>query len=148
MNRYGTQLMRQWQTADPRFVESLSDPSSHFEQIGRQVEAEIFEILPSLEGKDSPGETYLEKVGRLQAARAQAEEIILSEYRPPSDSPEMDEPEGWDSMLPDAQEAWIEQNVPAGEQKQEMLRAVATYRATRWALHPRWDDSETTDDQG
>ena len=32
-----------------------------------------------LAGKDTPGEGYLEKVGRLNAAKMQAEEIVLAE---------------------------------------------------------------------
>lgn len=146
MNRYARDLMRQWQEANPRFVQSLTDPRAHFEQMGRQAEEEIFELLPSLEGRDVPGETYLQKVGRLQAARAQAEEMILSEYRPPSSMEETDEPEGWDEMTHDDQETWIRQNVPAGEQQQEMLKDLVARRATRAALHSTMGDPDNLED--
>lgn len=140
MNRYGTQLMEQWQAADPQFVTSLPDPRAHFEQMGRQVEEEILEILPSLEGTDTPGETYLQKVGRLQAARTQAEEMILSEYQPPSDSPEPDEPEDWDSMTHPQQEAWIMENTHPGEGREQMLCDLQARIATRAALHSTMGD--------
>ena len=94
MNKYGAMLRRQWEIADPKFVQSLNDPTAHFSQLGEQVSEEILELLPSLEGTDPAEETYLEKVGRLSAAKLQAEEIVLAEYQPASDSPEPDEPEG------------------------------------------------------
>jgi hypothetical protein len=134
MNKYGAMLRRQWESADPRFVESLNDPTEHFSQMGERVQEEILELLPSLEGTDPAGETFLQKVGRLNAARSQAEEIVLAEYQPPSDSSEADEPEGWDSMTPDAQEAWVKENVPPGEQHDEMMRQVQAYRLNRMAV--------------
>lgn len=140
MNRYGTQLMEQWKAADPQFVSSLSDPKAHFEQMGRQVEEEISELLPTLEGSDQPGETYLQKVGRLQAARTQAEEMILSEYAPPSDSREADEPEDWDAMTHPQQEAWIMENTQPGEEREQMLRDLKARIATRAALHSTMGD--------
>lgn len=131
MNKYARMLHKQWQTADPKFVESLPDPTAHFTQLGEQVSEEVLELLPSLEGTDPAGETYLQKVGRLNAARLQAEEIVLAEYQPPTDSPEPDEPEGWDGMSHDQQEIWIRENVPAGEEQQEMLQELEARRLTR-----------------
>lgn len=147
MNKYGTMLRRQWEIANPRFVQSLTDPTEHFTQMGEQVESEILELLPSLEGADPEGETYLQKVGRLNAARTQAEEMVLAEYQPPSDSPEEDEPEGWwDSMSPDQQESWVKENVPPGERYDEMMRQVQTHRNERTVVmgasyNPESEDS-------
>lgn len=131
MNKYGQLMRRQWEIADPRFVESLDDPTEHFSQLGEQVNDEILELLPSLEGTDPAGETYLQKVGRLNAAKQQAEEIVLAEYQPPSDSPEPGEPEGWDSMPHDQQESWIRENVPEGEEQQQMLKDLEGRRLNR-----------------
>ncbi|MDN5655358.1 MAG: TnpV protein [Kocuria sp.] len=143
MNKYGQLLRRQWESADPRFVQSLSDPTEHFSQMGEQAQNEILELLPSLEGTDPAGETYLQKVGRLNAARTQAEEIVLEEYQPPSDSPEPGEPEDWDSMSPDQQESWVKENVPAGEQHDEMMRQVQAYRNNRIVVLGASYDPET-----
>lgn len=131
MNKYGNLLQQQWTTADPTYVSSLSDPTTHFAEMGERVQDEVQELLPSLEGTDQPGETYLQKVGRLNAARLQAEEIVLAEYQPPSQSPEPDEPEDWDEMSHDDQESWIRQNVSAGEQQTEMLQALEVRRLNR-----------------
>lgn len=131
MNKYGNLLQQQWTAADPTYVSSLSDPTTHFAQMGERVQDEVQELTPSLEGTDQPGETYLQKVGRLNAARQQAEEIVLAEYQPPSVSPEPDEPEDWDEMSHDEQETWIRQNVPTGEQQDEMLQSLEARRLNR-----------------
>ena len=131
MNKYAQLLKRQWETADPTYVSSLSDPTTHFAQMGERVQDEVQELTPSLEGTDQSGETYLQKVGRLNAARQQAEEIVLAEYQPPSVSPEPDEPEDWDEMSHDEQETWIRQNVPTGEQQDEMLQSLEARRLNR-----------------
>lgn len=131
MNKYGKQLQQQWTAADPTYVNSLSDPTAHFAQMGERVQDEVLELLPSLEGTDPAGESYLQKVGRLNAARLQAEEIVLAEYQPPSATPEPGEPEGWDEMSHDEQESWILENLPAGEARQEMLQDLEARRLTR-----------------
>ncbi|MGO2821670.1 MAG: TnpV protein [Brachybacterium tyrofermentans] len=131
MNKYAALLRRQWEIADPTFVQSLGDPTEHFSQLGNQVNDEILELLPCLEGIDQAGETYLQKVSRLSAAKLQAEEIVLAEYQPSSDSPEPDEPEGWDSMPHDQQETWIRENVPEGEEQRQMLKDLEGRRLDR-----------------
>lgn len=131
MNKYAQLLKRQWETADPTYVSSLSDPTEHFSQMGERVQEEVLELLPSLEGTDPAEENYLQKVGRLNAARQQAEEIVLAEYQPPTNSPETDDPEDWDEMSHDEQESWIRENVPAGEEQQDMLQSLESRRLTR-----------------
>ena len=46
---------------------------------GVEVEAEIAEVAAALAGNDLPGEGFLAKLGRLNMARLQAEERVLSE---------------------------------------------------------------------
>lgn len=143
MNKYGTMLQRQWTLANPSFVQSLSDPRGHFTEMGEQVQAEIQEILPQLQGVDPVGERYLEKVGRINAALLQAEEIVLEQYQPPSDSSEEGElPEELDSMSHDEQEAWIRANLPAGERQDEELASLEARRATAAAMMSQTGDPE------
>lgn len=143
MNKYGAMLQRQWTLASPSFVESLSDPREHFTQMGEQVQTEIQELLPELQGPDPARERYLEKVGRLNAALLQAEEIVLEQYQPPSDSSEEGElPEELDSMSHDEQEAWIRANLPAGERQDEELRSLESRRASALALMSLTGDPE------
>lgn len=109
MNRYGTMLKDQWTQADPEMVASLEDPETYFSQLGEQAAERVADLSLNLVGPDKPGEEYLEKVGRLNMARLQAEEIVLSELQPPSylDADEPEEPEDFESRSQAEQEAWI-----------------------------------------
>jgi hypothetical protein len=92
MNRYGRQLMRQMQQTDPTRFASLPDPEQHFTMLGEQLGVEIEQLAQSIAGPDRPGETYLEKVGRLNMARLNAESDLTAEamIRDPED-PEIDQ---------------------------------------------------------
>ena len=48
----------------------------------RQFAGRVDELTDELADDDKPGEGYLAKVGRLTAARYQAEEIVRHEYDP------------------------------------------------------------------
>lgn len=79
MNQYGRIAQEHWTRHAPRRVENLENAEEFFETLGSQVEAAVIELQLELEGPDSPDEETLEKVQRLQAARQQAEEIVLRE---------------------------------------------------------------------
>lgn len=92
MNRYGRRLMRQMQQTDPARYQSLPDPERHFTIMGEQLAVEIEQLAHTIAGPDRPGETYLQKVGRLNMARLNAESDLLAETiaKDPED-PEIDE---------------------------------------------------------
>jgi hypothetical protein len=48
--------------------------------LGEQIAGQIDELADEIAGDDPPGEGYLAKVGRLTAARWQAEEIVMHDY--------------------------------------------------------------------
>jgi hypothetical protein len=79
MNRYGRLAMRHWRKHDPERYARIQDPEDFFSTLGQQVESSIQELATHLAGPDPPEEGYLEKVGRLNMARLQAEEQVLSE---------------------------------------------------------------------
>ena len=93
MNRYGTQAMRHWQQTDPARYQQIPDPETFFTELGERVESEIQALATAIAGPDRPGETYMEKVGRLNMARLDAESDILREMVliPDPDDPEIDE---------------------------------------------------------
>ncbi len=99
MNRYGRLAMEHWQQADPGRLAALEDPTTFFSTLGAQVEERVLELQEHLAGPGSPDETYLEKVGRLNAARLQAEEMALAEmvWLQPPTSP--DPPSATDEYL-------------------------------------------------
>ena len=96
MNRYGRQAMRHWQEFDPTRYSAIEDPEAFFTDLGEEVMQQIEIRARALEGTDQPGETYLEKVGRLQMARFTAESEVLRELvlipGPDEEDDEADEP--------------------------------------------------------
>jgi hypothetical protein len=79
MNRYGARAMRHWQQTDPERFQAIEDPQAFFTTLGAEVEQEIETLAAAMAGPDRVGESYLEKVGRLNMARFNAESDILRE---------------------------------------------------------------------
>ncbi|MBP2436942.1 hypothetical protein [Microbacterium amylolyticum] len=79
MNQYGQLAMSHWQTHAPQRYAEIDNPTTFFEMLGEQAMEQITSLAAKLEGTDRETEGYLEKVGRLNAARKQAEEIVLSD---------------------------------------------------------------------
>jgi hypothetical protein len=98
MNRYGVMARSHWARWLPQRYATISDPDSFFSTLGQETARQIDELAAELAGEDQPGEGYLEKAGRLTAARSQAEEIILPQQvlLPPesetSEDPEENDP--------------------------------------------------------
>lgn len=79
MNKYGQIAKEHWTEFRPMALAELPESEEFFSALGQQMQARIIDLAIQLEGKDTPGEGYLEKVGRLNAAKMQAEEIVLAE---------------------------------------------------------------------
>ena len=81
MNKYAHMAIRHWQKTDPDRYNAIpaSDRETFFRELGKRAESEIQQLQDQLAGPDPPNETYLEKVGRLNMARLQAEEQVLGE---------------------------------------------------------------------
>jgi hypothetical protein len=79
MNHYGLTAQRHWERWLPTRYAEIQDPDSFFSTLGEEVATRIADLTPDLAGDDPPAEDYLVKVGRLNMARLQAEEIVLRE---------------------------------------------------------------------
>jgi hypothetical protein len=79
LNKYAKLAMHHWATTDPARYATIENPQAFFRELGEQAEAQIQELAARLAGPDQPGEEYLQKVGRLNMARLQAEEAVLSD---------------------------------------------------------------------
>ena len=79
MSRFVTLARGWWAQERPAELSSMNDPESFFSTLASQIEARILDLSAELAGADPAGETYLAKVGRLNAARAQAQEMALDE---------------------------------------------------------------------
>ncbi len=78
-DKYSQMARTHWQKTDPERYQAIEDPQTFFRELGEQAETQIQELAQHLAGPDEPGEEYLQKVGRLNMARLQAEEAILTE---------------------------------------------------------------------
>ena len=92
MNTYGKFAQEAWRTTAPAEYALIPDPAQWFEQLGEEAAQRVGELMMELAGPDPVGETYLEKVGRLNAAKMQAEEIVRAEMLTPDPSVQ-EEPE-------------------------------------------------------
>ena len=79
MNHYGVTAKRHWERWLPARYAAIQDPDSFFSTLGEEVAYRIADLTLDLTGDDPPEEDYLVKVGRLNMARLQAEEIVLRE---------------------------------------------------------------------
>ena len=77
MNQYGVTAQRHWERWLPERFTEIRDPASFFSDLGEEAARQIADLTLVLAGDDPPGEDYLVKVGRLNMARLQAEEIVL-----------------------------------------------------------------------
>ncbi|HRQ00741.1 MAG TPA: hypothetical protein PK781_09810, partial [Terrimesophilobacter sp.] len=79
MNKYGQMALSHWQATDPHRVAELSNPAAFFESMGLEMQTQVTNLASMLAGSDRQGETFLQKVARLTAARRQAEEVVMSQ---------------------------------------------------------------------
>jgi hypothetical protein len=104
MNGYGHRAMKHWQRWLPKRYSQLEDPATFFEQLGEEVSQRVSDLSRDLEGTAPPGESYLDKVGRLNMARQIAvseamRELVLIDPEPGADPEESDDPQS-SSPLP------------------------------------------------
>jgi hypothetical protein len=79
--------------AGPAHYAQIQDPETFFRELGEQAAERIDQMQTRLAGPDLVGESYLEKVGRLRAARNQTEEYLGRELLSPSEIEEIEEDE-------------------------------------------------------
>jgi hypothetical protein len=79
MNKYGQMALSHWQATSPNRVAELSDPTVFFEALGLEMQEQVMNLASILAGSDRQGETFMQKVARLTAARKQAEEVVMTQ---------------------------------------------------------------------
>ena len=80
MNKYGQLARDHWKAVDPDRFAQIRDPQEFFTTLGETVESQIQDLQLQLAGPDpATPEQGLEKVGRLNMARMQAEEVVLAD---------------------------------------------------------------------
>jgi hypothetical protein len=102
MNAYGTQAMNHWKTAAPTRYAALPDPVEFFTELGDEIQNQVLNLTETLTAGLPASEDYLERVGQVNAARMQAEEIVRADLM--WIEPEISEDrEEWDSTSPSDQ---------------------------------------------
>jgi hypothetical protein len=79
MNQYGAMAQRHWARWLPGRFQSIRDRDNFFSTLGEEAGSRIDDLTLHLAGRGTPGEGYLARLGRLNMARLQAEEIVLRE---------------------------------------------------------------------
>jgi hypothetical protein len=81
MNEYSTMARDHWRQWLPARYAAIEDPDAYFTALGEEVAADIAGLWAemSLQAGSPPGEDFMDRVGRLNAIRKQAEEIILAD---------------------------------------------------------------------
>lgn len=110
MNKYGKTASDHWKAVDPQRYEALEGPKEFFSTLGDQVEQRVIDLQTHLAGPDQPDEGYLGKVGRLNMAKLQAEEIAMEElvWLEEAGEPDNDSPTEWDKAKTAAWQADID----------------------------------------
>ena len=79
MQKYAAIARDHWKRWLPKRFSEIENPETFFSELGEEIEQRVDELSQALAGSDPPGEQYLQKVGRLQMARANAESQALRE---------------------------------------------------------------------
>lgn len=96
MNRYGVIAQQHWARWLPRQYAAISDPDSFFTALGEEVARQIDTLTDELADEIKQSDTYLAHVGRLFAAHAIAEELVLPQRVLPD--PELAADDGQDDQ--------------------------------------------------
>jgi hypothetical protein len=95
-SRFLNRVRRYYRESRPDAAKELgsaTEAEAYFQSLAAEIEGQVQDAEDQIAGPDLPGETYLEKVGRLTAARGQAEELVLADLLyaiPPEDEDEED----------------------------------------------------------
>ena len=115
MNEYGRMARDHWQRWLPQRYSQIEDPNSFFSTLGEQVNTRIADLTLDLAGEDPPGETYMQKLGRLNNAGQRAREMVLPEMVLLDPETDEDDPQPkqadaeWVPMREDLNHPWWQQ---------------------------------------
>jgi hypothetical protein len=99
VNRYGVIAQRHWARWLPRQHAAISDPETFFTALGEEVARQINDLTDDLASEIRQSDSYLAHVGRLLAAHAIAEELILPQRVLPQ--PELAADDGQEDAQPE-----------------------------------------------
>lgn len=77
---YASLLEDDWRARIPDQYLAIPDRKRFFAELAARMEAEIDTISGELVGSPPPGETYWQRVGRLNEATSRAREIVMRDW--------------------------------------------------------------------
>jgi len=92
MNRYGRQAQEHYEEFLPDELAKIPEDQrdSFFSNLGEQFAQEVERVEVALRGPDPKDEPQMERIGRFNMARMQAEELVRAELLPaPPEEPEV-----------------------------------------------------------
>jgi hypothetical protein len=140
-SRFLERVRRYYRESRPEATKELgsaTEAEAYFQSLAAEIESQVQGAEDQIAGPDLPGETYLEKVGRLTAARGQAEELVLADLLyaiPPEDE---DEDEGFS---PEAT-AWFQE---LQQQRADLVEIFARIDAEMTA---EWEQQQRLEAEG
>jgi hypothetical protein len=128
---YTEMVRRYYMQHRPLATEELGNPQEtedFFRSLGAQIEEQVQHGEDKIAGADPAGETYLQKVGRLRMARAQAAEIALADllYSTPPENDDEEEISEQGHQLLQLRREMNEANARLTEQLDRELHAEMT----------------------
>jgi hypothetical protein len=97
VNEYGEMARDHCRRWRPAACAEITDPDSYFTDLGDRVAQEISDLWAELRARSGnpAGEDYIARVGRLNALRKQAEEVVLADLvlLPPEPGASDDDPD-------------------------------------------------------
>ena len=124
MNEYGQMALDHWQRWLPERYSQIEDPNSFFSTLGDEVATRIADLTLDLAGEDPPGETFMNKLGRLNNAAQRAREMVLPEMVLLDPETDEDDPqpqqtaEQWVPMREDPNHPWWQQAMAEEQNRQ------------------------------
>lgn len=116
MNKYGRLAQQHWEAFRPGRIAEIDDAEAFFTELGADVQVEVRArwTAERLSAPAVAGESYLERAGRLQQMRHEAEGEVLRELvlLPADDDPDLvEDPHLTDAEV--AEEQWREHHLHA-----------------------------------
>jgi len=94
-----TKLSKDWLADHPDPTAVTSNPAAWAAETSARIRQRIHDLADQL-APPTPGETYLDRVRRLNAAHQTATEVAIEEHLPMLD-PQPDQTEQWVPLVPD-----------------------------------------------
>lgn len=137
-SRFLDRVRRYYRESRPEATKELgseTEAEAYFQSLAAEIESQVQDAEDQIAGPDLPGETYLEKVGRLTAARGQAEELVLADLLyaiPPEDDDEED------GFSPEAK-AWFQEDRQIRADLVEINARIEAEMTAEWEQQQRME---------